>query len=389
MTNLSLTTDFPSKVSFKQFVPKLAPMGSDNVIVISDVHLGHGRVKSSVIIDYLEHVLRPEVLEVTRAVVISGDLFDKRLSFDSEDAFTIGRYLDRLTKSCARFKVSLILLEGTPSHDNRQSRWLLHYNAISNHGADVRYYEKIEIDYLYEGGPLTLFIPDEVNHDATKTWKQVVELMELRGVDQVDVAVMHGMFTFQEPVRSVSSHLEERYESIVKHLIIIGHHHKPARFGKIRVPGSPERLRYNEEHDKGHYQFTFSLKEGVIDEVFVVNDEATVFTTYPMVGKTYAEIETLLKTLDHLPDGSHLRFEMSRNDEAYPALAKLRAAFPQFDISAKPIEAHMPTENTDHLVDTPVMTSIRPDNLSELLLSRVTDEPDEVMMAMKKILAGT
>jgi DNA repair exonuclease SbcCD nuclease subunit len=341
-----------------------------------------------VIIAYLDVITSEERLKTIRVIVISGDLFDKRLTYDSEEAQLISRWMERLCRRCGRLGVSIVLLEGTPSHDNRQSRWMVTNNEMVKANADVRYYEDIAIAPLYEGGPLTLFIQDEVNHDATKTWVRVTELMNSLGIDHVDFAVMHGMFTFQEPVRSIASHSEERYESIVKHRIIIGHHHKPAFFGKIRVPGSVERLRYNEEHDKGHYQFTYSPTKGVTDEVFLINTGATVFKSIDVIGKKFFEIEAILMGMEDYPDGSHIRLEMSRKDETYTAMSKLKSLFPHFDLSPKPIEAEMATENSDHLVDTPVMTSIRPDNIASLMLARMANAPDEVRALAAKILSA-
>lgn len=385
----STSTEIPfAKTELSKFVSAVVGSGEDNVAVISDVHLGHGRVWASTIVDGLEVAFDEERMKAIRALIISGDLFDKRLHYDSDDARVITRWMERLCRLAKRHGVSIIILEGTPSHDHRQSRWMLHCNEMSGANADVRYYEGIQIDELWPGGPTCLFIQDEANHDANKTWKQVCDLMKEKGLTMVDFAVMHGMFTFQEPIRSVSSHSEERYESIVRHRIIIGHHHFPAAFGKIRVPGSVERLRFNEEHAKGHYQFTYSVANGVTNETFIINEKATIFTTFDVVGWKYDKVVALMKKHQHAPPRSNYRFKLSRVDETYTGLSRIKAMFPQFSFHIKVIEATAKAELTDNLIDTPVMTSIRPDSLSSLLLPRFEGVSDEVMAVIRKKLAA-
>ena len=376
----STKSEFKLKfVSLNKFAPLKAPGDDLNIIVISDVHMGHSRVPTPVVIKTVDGILTDEVMAVTDLVIISGDLFEKRLAHDSDEAFMISDWMDRTCRKAKKHKVVIFILEGTPSHDNRQSRWFLHSNRSTGANADIRYYENIVLDELYPGGPTFLFIQDEVNHDANKTWKQVCDLMKEKGIESVDFAVMHGMFTFQEPVRSISTHLEERYEGIVKHRIFIGHNHHPVCCGIIRVPGSVERLRHNEEHEKGFIFLTWSPTLGVTDEYFVVNDAATTFMTLDVVGKTFPQTVGALNKVAKHPAGSNFRLKLSRNDEAYVALTRIKNMFPHFNITVKVAEAADTAEHTDNLIDTPVIPVIHQDNLKEHMLPRFKDVPEEVM----------
>lgn len=360
--------------------------GEITIANISDVHLGHGRVPTTKILERLDTTFSNEGLAFLDVIVISGDLFDKRLPHDGEDAVMISRWARRFLLRCAKNGVALRILEGTPSHDQRQSRWILEYNEMTGNQTDVKYYESITIDELVPGGPTVLYIPDEVNHDANKTWNEVVEYMREHSYTSIDFAVMHGMFTFQEPIRSVTSHIEERYESIVKHRIMIGHHHTHAQSGKIVVPGSIERLRHNEEEDKGHYQFSFSKTRGLFNEYFIINEQATVFTTFNVEGKSYEEVRSLFSGLEHLPNGSHLRLKLSRNDDVYASMVKFKNEFPHFKITTKPVEAEAHIHETIELVDRPVMTSIRPDTIEDLLWPKIGPVSDKVKMAIDRVL---
>lgn len=387
-TTLSSTKGTVIKVGLSRLTYAIRQAGDLLIAVISDVHLGHSRVKSGKIVGVLEKTFHEERMKALDVIIISGDLFDKRLAYDSDDAFVITRWMERFLKLAAKHNVAIRILEGTPSHDNRQSRWMIQYNEMIEANADIKYYENIVIDELIPGGPTVLYIQDEVNHDANKTWKMVQDLMREQGIDKVDFAVMHGMFTYQEPVRSISSHLEERYESIVVHLIIIGHNHHHTTSGKIRVPSSTERLRFNEEDDKGHLQFCYSPTEGVYDEFFVVNEEATIFTTIEVVGKTLNQVIATLKKYNGSPDGSYFRLKLSRNDEAYTALTRITVEFPQFNISTKVVDGvgDLDTEDTGLIVETVTLTSIRPDTLMQLILPRLEGTPDDIMKEIVKVL---
>jgi len=360
--------------------------GEKRVVVLSDVHLHHSRVKSPKILDELDRQFPDERLATITHIVISGDLFEKRLPFDSDDSFLITRWMGSFLRRLKRFGVALIILEGTPSHDHRQSRWFVQINQLAHYDVDVRYYDSLAIEPLFDGGPTVLYVPDEVNHDANKTWKQVMELMRLKGLEKVGFAVMHGMFTFQEPIRTVVSHNEERYHGIVEHLIIIGHHHTHAVNEKIRVPGSFERLRHNEEEHKGHYQFSF-LNGAVIDELFIINDRSTVFSTLDAVGQTYVQVLDRLKALSHLPAGSYLRLKLSRRDPAYVSFQQLKDEFPHFHLTHKTIDADDHIAVTDDLIERPLTTALRPDTLPDLLRPRLQGASDPVMAAMERIMA--
>jgi len=367
---------------------KTKPLATDAVRIawISDVHLAHRRVKIKKQLDYLRRRFNRKTMHKYRAIVCSGDLFDKRIPHDSEEAIQISIWMTELCELAKEFNVSLVFLLGTPSHDQGQPRWIVIINEeIAKIGADVRYYDKVTVDKLYPDGPNALFIPDEVNHSSDLTYKEAVEAIKMAGLDKVEIAVMHGMFHYQEPIRTVVSHSEEKYHEIVKHLIIIGHHHTHTKFGIIRVPGSMERLRHNEEEDKGHFETVYSPTEGVLEEEFIVNTDAEIFATINIEGWPLDQVYAHLNSLSHYPDGSRLRLAMSRHDEAYTALPGIKNRFPHFSIESKNIEVEKQIKETADLIDRPVMTSIRPDTLKSLVMPRITGDA-EVLKVVEAIL---
>lgn len=377
------------RVLWTKYAPPAANDEISHVAVISDVHLGHARLPTRKNIADLEMIFPPARMQVLRVIIISGDLFDKRLAHDSQEAQDAARWMEKFLRMAKRYNVAIRILEGTPSHDNRQSQWMVNYNAMMGLGCDLKYYSEISIDELYEGGPSVLYVPDEVNVDATKTWTQVCDLMRSRAIEKVDFAIMHGCFNYQLPVKSLSAHNEDWYESIVNQRIVIGHHHTHSTCGKIVVPGSTDRHMHGQEEDKGHYQFSYSKTEGVYDDMFVINDRSMVFKTLKVVGKTYADVETILKKYQNYPDGSYFRLELSRVDEVYSNMGRLKNTFPQFQIDADPVEAKSKKKaDVTGLIERPVLTAIRPDTIRSLVIPKVTDANADVMQVIERALAG-
>lgn len=374
------------KVPWPDFkVPLLTPDVA-HIAVISDVHLGHSVVPASKITADLDWQFPDSRLEQLRVIIISGDLFDKRLPHDGDDAFIIARWMENLLIRCKKYNVAIRVLEGTPSHDNRQSRWMVNYNEMMKLGADVKYYPEPAIDELWEGGPTVLYVPDEVNHNATETWLHVNELLRNKGLDKVDFGVMHGFFTYQDPMTGITSHSEERYHNIVRHRIVIGHHHTHSNVGIIVVPGSTDRHKHGQEEDKGHFQFSYSKERGAFDDTLIINTRAMIFETLDVEGKTYLEVHDCIKKLNDYPTGSRLRLALFRTDEVYANMAKLKATFPQFRFDTIVKEAHARVNPTSGLINRPVMTSIRPDTIHALVMPKVSDASAEVLAVIEKAL---
>ena len=379
MTQMLTTINPIAEVLWSEYTLPVRAAGSIHVVILSDVHLGHDRIRAKKMIGDLDLMLSDERMAAIDVIVITGDLFDQRLAHDSDDAYLICRWMERLIRRAVKHNVMIRVLEGTPSHDNRQSRWMVTYNDLTGNKADLRYYPELTIDELFPGGPTVLYVPDEVNHDANKTWEQVCELLRTRGIDKVDFAFMHGFFKFQAPVETVSSHLEERYLGITRHLIVNGHDHTRKVFDRIRIPGSPDRHKHRQEENKGHIQFSYSLEKGVFDEKFIINENAVIFTTLDVEGKSQGEVEALLNSLQHTPDGSNYRLRLSRADETFANFTKVKAMYPHFKLTTDTVESKKFKKEASELVDRPVTTSIRQDTIKGLMMPRFKNLRPEVI----------
>lgn len=373
---------------FKQHLRKKQP-DDVNILVTGDCHIATRSIPNQKIIDKLNEITSVEILEYTDQIVINGDLLDRRISLASDETVDFFNFIIMLILRCFETSTGLAVLEGTPSHDNKQPRLIkiLADHMMTLDDLPVQYIEDISILDLcpthlkdkFPDGIKSIFIPDEMNDDSQITWQRVQELLRLEGVDEVSMSFIHGMFRYQEAILTSKSHIEENYESVTKHTIAINHWHLPSAKGKIRAPGSIERMRHGEEETKGFYYITIR-PDGTQTEYFVINSDATIYATIDVSYKTVAQVYEILDNLSNeYPIDSRIRLACTKQDEVYFALTDIKRKYPNFKISEKMLgkEDISKIEKTLNSIDTGV--AIRPDTIVSLLEKKLTDVDAKVL----------
>lgn len=302
--------------------------------VISDVHLGHRKNTTAEIIKNLEAYVS-KLPDDIQALFIAGDLYDRLLDNSMPDNIEIKMWMYRLLTWCDKRDVMLRILEGTPSHDWKQSSVVEAIAKIARVGVDVRHVVALSIEVL-SNGISVLYVPDEWDVDPENTFSQVKDLMLEKGLSKVDIAVMHGQFTYQVPnaPATVPKHSEESYLDIVKHYVHIGHVHTHSYFDRIVAQGSFDRLAHGEEEPKG----------GVIARVygdkhsyeFVENKGAMIFKTIQVRGSNLEEVIAYLdkQILKH-KEGSHIRLKGSTDHTAFKYYDELKKRYALYNLLKK------------------------------------------------------
>lgn len=250
-------------------------------LTISDNHLGNKRVPPHHMIKGLKSIVTKETLDEIDILFISGDFWDKALMLPGDKVPEIFMFLTSLLKACSASSVKVRILEGTPSHDRKQSVYFKVINdALGDKAADLRYYSTVTIDHEEDLGIDILYVPDEWKHSTEKAWEDVVNEMSARGIDKVDYSIMHGMFSYQVPNGiNMPYHKEERYLSITRRYVFIGHVHTFSKHEWIICPGSSDRLKHSEEESKGGVYVT-STGDHSKDKIrFIENVYAMPFVT--------------------------------------------------------------------------------------------------------------
>lgn len=328
MTSIPMRISSPSKI--------WSAMSRQSICMawISDIHLAHPRTDTYHIIENLRAAF-PDNEETGKLDILffAGDVFDRLMNLPQDEVDAIQDWIADILRICSKRDIVVRVLEGTPSHDWRQSKQFVNVNNSLGVPADLKYVDTLSIEIFEKfGGLSVLYVPDEWNADASVTWKQVCELLSIHGLDQVDVACMHGSFDYQLPIESVKNHDSEKYLSIVRYYIGIGHVHiRTEKAGTILAQGSFDRLSHGEENAKGHYRAIIT-PEGK-RHWFVENTGARIYKTLDCRNLTVEETLALLVEYEECPDKSNFRLMISRGGVVQHGIKDLRKRFPQFKLT--------------------------------------------------------
>jgi DNA repair exonuclease SbcCD nuclease subunit len=262
-----------------------------SIASISDIHLGHASTPTEEIIERLKEAFPDDhTTAELDLLILAGDVFDQILLLPDTSSYAILRWISGLLKVCKKHDVVVRVLEGTPGHDRGQGRHFVEINETSRIGADVRYVDILEVELLDRLGISLLYIPDEWERNPDVTWEQAQRAVREAGLEQVDVAVMHGMFEYQLPAHlNFTHHRSERYLKLVKGPILIGHVHTCSNYERIYVAGSFDRIKHAEQEDKGHWRLHVQPSMTEISATFIVNKKATRYDTIDCTNLTVDE----------------------------------------------------------------------------------------------------
>lgn len=302
-----------------------------NVASISDIHLGHRQTPTKHIIQNL-YAAFPDTEETGQLdmIFIVGDLFDGPLGHYSDEAVEIQLWMYDFLKMCAKREIAVRVLEGTRSHDWRQSVWFNVVVQLSMLPVDLRYVRELSIERMtYGESPVDiLYVPDEWRTETDQTWLEVNQLLAEHGISQVDFTLLHGAFAEQLPAQAkCPKHLSERYQSITKHHVFAGHIHQRWVNGNILGNGSFDRLMHGDEGDKGHWRVRYVNEDTKIR--FIKNPGAMTFLTVNCAGLSIDEANVKIDAaVSGLRAGSRIRVQSASTDAITSAVDLLRKRHP-------------------------------------------------------------
>jgi DNA repair exonuclease SbcCD nuclease subunit len=159
-----------------------------DIISLSDIHLGHPDNPAERIIKNLKNAFSDNAsMAEIDIIFIAGDVFDRLLSLPDDAVTEIDFWITSFLRLCKKHDIVLRVLEGTPSHDWKQSKRFVKINELSRIGADVQHVTELSIEYIDRFGINVLYVPDELPGGTNKTFESVLELMEERGLKKVEL----------------------------------------------------------------------------------------------------------------------------------------------------------------------------------------------------------
>jgi hypothetical protein len=305
------------------------------VASVGDVHLGHPNTPTAKIIEGLKAAF-PDTEETGLLDIIffEGDLFDRQIQTSDPTIDEIQYWMRGFLKMCEKRNISVRVLEGTPSHDWTQPRLFLTVAALTGVEVDLVYINDVRIE-RHPLGCTILYVPDEWKPDTNDTYLEVCDKLREQGLDQVDLAIMHGAFEYQLPeLARAPVHNARSYLDLVRHYVFIGHIHKHTTYQRILAAGSFDRLAHGEEDPKGHFRVKIDQRHG--DEiVFVENKLAQTYLTVDCTGLTLDGAFEKLEVATTLRHGSYIRVEADRDDPILVNIELMRRKYPDLVWSTK------------------------------------------------------
>lgn len=274
--------------------------GVFRALTISDLHWGHRNTFTYVALDNLKtNVINAKVLASVDVLFITGDVFDRLLTIpQGSEIYEFIVYLLTLCKMC---NTAVRILEGTPSHDWKQSKLFVTINESNKINADLLYVDELAVIKDPTLPYVIGYVPDEIRATPEITTREFKELMTTAGYQQLDFILMHGLMDFQLPKIDAPCFNSDEWSPLAKYMIYIGHDHTRKEKYNIVIPSSHDRNAHGEEGDKG--AIITDIIDGVCHNYFIPNVNAMPYITLacqemedeaviPLVEKTIAGMES-------------------------------------------------------------------------------------------------
>lgn len=344
-----------------------------NIAVISDIHLGHKNTKTLSIIKNLEDLIFKDHSNKDLDILfLAGDVFDGLLELNDEDITYIDFFIEALLRYCYKNEIALRILEGTPSHDWTQSiRFITIAQMLELKDLDIKYIDNIHIEINEKFNMSILYVPDEIQPTTDKTLKLVKQAIYDAGLDQVDIAIMHGQFEYQLPagIKNIPRHSSEEYLKIVKKLIAIGHVHTHSYLDRIVAQGSFDRLKHGEEEPKGYIKAKIYKDSFTFD--FIENKNAQIYKTIEISDLSLEDTFRCLDEVTNTYPNSFIRLKATYNHPIFANMGEVVAKYPGITFSRliKDKSANIDEQYSDLEIDTSEYTPITltKDNIPDLL----------------------
>lgn len=369
-------------------------------LTISDIHTLNNLNETRYIVDslycYFDGFSNKSKFTDLDILFLAGDIFDYFEDSRSPDVVMVLNWMSLLMSFCAKHKIKLRVLEGTPGHDFKQSK--LFQAAADGYGdrLDYKYFEVLDIEIMEDLGVSVLYVPDEWKQSAAKAKEDVIEKMESLGLEKVTMACMHGMFDFQIPELPVEHPLKHDsawYLEIVETFINIGHDHKAKTHERILVQGSFDRIAHGEEAKKGGIVCTLDPVLGNSFE-FIENTRARIFKTinvkYKDLDKAVAQVRD---GLIGVPCDAHIRISTTPDNPILTVMDELKRSFPGMTFKKHKDKAQIREEEkknalreTVSLKEAFVSVSITSDNIVNLIMAELSEvEPEDKELLLTEL----
>lgn len=271
---------------------------------ISDIHFPvmDPRKQYDILCD--QFIYKLQLLNQLNLVCINGDLFDHKVMTSSDATYYASLFIAKLVELCKDKNATLIILQGTISHDNNQIKMYYHY--MERMDVDVRIVTNIQFETVKY--TRILCIP-EFNNLAEEIYDRYLNKSGF-----YDMCIMHGNFKGAVYEDSPSNSRIFTIDDFIncRGPIISGHIHKPGcHSGHFYYCGSPYRWRFDDDHDKGFILMVMDTvsRNYQIENVPIISDSYKTIHLEGLINDAKDTIDYIEKyKKDNLIDNLRIKF---------------------------------------------------------------------------------
>jgi len=239
-------------------------------------------------------------------IVIAGDLHDMKESVPSEVTRKILLFLKTLYDLTERFNTTIVILEGTRSHDSLQT---VTYQLIMNQILEsVRFQFYTTVTAAFLCGLKVLYIPEEYVVDQKEYYREFFQMQHY------DLIFGHGMISEWYNKKRTEDSLVTINRSApifdveelckIGNSIYFGHIHDHLVYGpkkNFHYVSSFTKWRFDQTGDCGFYEVTYCPKTGVALDEYHVNEHCPIIETYRFKFQKES-LEEILHRIDDILD---------------------------------------------------------------------------------------
>lgn len=271
---------------------------------ISDIHFPvmDPRKQYDILCD--QFIYKLQLLNQLNLVCINGDLFDHKVMTSSDATYYASLFIAKLVELCKDKNATLIILQGTISHDNNQIKMYYHY--MERMDVDVRIVTNIQFETVKY--TRILCIP-EFNNLAEEVYDRYLNKSGF-----YDMCIMHGNFKGAVYEDSPSNSRIFTIDDFIncRGPIISGHIHKPGcHSGHFYYCGSPYRWRFDDDHDKGFILMVMDTvsRNYQIENIPIISDSYKTIHLEGLINDAKDTIDYIEKyKKDNLIDNLRIKF---------------------------------------------------------------------------------
>lgn len=273
---------------------------------ISDLHFAAMNPQKQYNILEDQFISKLESMPRLDLICINGDLFDHKISLSSEATLYSSMFIAKLVEISKNHNATLILLQGTLSHDSNQLK--IYYHYMQRTDVDVRVVTNIRFEMVKNCR--VLCIPEL--YGVPEDYYQYI----LFGSGFYDLCIMHGTIKGAVYGNNVGSGRLFTIEDFLncKGPIISGHIHKAETFyDHFYYCGSPYRWRFDDDCFKGFILMSYNMntRQYYLDYEEIISDTYKTITLDQLVNNDPIDTINYIRELKASQGINYIRIKFS------------------------------------------------------------------------------